>query len=190
MNFYKTVDSKPVITDKNGEDIRDLTTRSLKDNDFAYVDAMLCPAEFVMRPDLIAHLKLGSVHKTEILLKGNEISNPFAVDENDFFLIPELVTAEDKFVTTLVSGDPRKIIKKQYIDPKKSEIKNTGDNYDDYKDREKTSLPPNYAKEGEKEFVLSNGKIILGSNTGKAAESDVPLTKERFINRIKKVRTS
>lgn len=183
MNYSKTVDSKPLIADKNGNTIRDLTSKSLKDSEFTYVDAMLCPTDFAMRPELIAHLKLGNVDKLEVLLKGNAISNPFAVDENDLFLIPEIVTAENKFETTYVTDDPNTIIKKQYIDSKKVNIKNTGDNYKDYNSNEKTMLPPNYAKDGETEFMLSNGKIILSQPAVKTM-SETPLEKEIFIAKI------
>jgi len=189
MRFPKTVESKPIITDKNGEAIRDLTTQSLKDNEFIYVDMMAVPRDFIMRPELIAHLRMGNVDKLEILLKANEISNPFSIDENDIMLIPEVITSDKKFVTELVGGDVRKIIKKQYIDPKKSDIKNTGDNYEDYRDREKTMLPPNYAKEDDKEFVLTGGKIVLGPYvTKKAYKGDVPLAKQRFLEKMQELR--
>lgn len=189
IRYIKTVDSKPIVTDDNENLIRDLSARSLKEDDFRYVDIIICPKEFVMRPDLISKLKMGNHNNLEILLKGNEISNPFSIDEGDILLIPDPINSDSKFETASISSNPAAEIRKQYIDPKKASIVNTGDTYEEYSEREKTSLPPNYSKTGDKELAFVNGKIILGPDVSKTSskESDIPLTKINFIEKMKKL---
>lgn len=187
IKYIRTVDSKALITDKNNNTIRDLSAQSLKDTDFRYIDLYICSEDFRMRPELIAQLKMGDSNKLEILLKANDISNPFTVDAGDTFIIPDPISSPNKFTATVVTDDPRTKIRKQYLDPKKTSIKNTGDNYQDYIEREKTMLPPNYAKTGDKEIIVANGKIILGPHITRSVDKskDVPLSMEKFIEKLK-----
>lgn len=187
LKFNKTVDYKPIITDVNENQIIDLTQGSLKNEDFLFVDIIQCPEDFAMRPELIAELKMGDQNKLEILLKSNEISNPFSVDAGDVIVIPDPITSENKFSMTLDETSNRNIILRQYLDPNKELIKNTGDSYDAYAEREKTMLPPNYAKSNDKELLFENGNIILGPNVtrDKLENTETALSKLKIIEKIK-----
>ena len=189
LKFIKTVDSKPDVVDKNDNTIKDFTAKSLVDPNFDIVDFFMCPADFAMRPDLIAELKMGDASKLKILLKANDISNPYTIEEGDVLIIPDPILSESKFTATASATDMGTIIRKQYIDPKKAIIQNTGDSLSAYLEREKTSLPPNYAKTGDTEMLFANGKIILGPNvtrpTEKVTEYDIPIAKQKLIQKIK-----
>jgi len=187
LKFSKTVDSKPKVIDKYNNEIRDLSAKSLKDLDFDFVDITLCPEDFAMRPDLLAELKLGDQSKMEILLKSNEISNPFSLEPGDVILIADPIESKEKFITMEPADDPRAKVRKQYVDPSKKVMKEVGDSYEKYKEREKKKLPPNYSKENDKEMQFTDGQIILGPHVSKKVDKskDIPLSKQKLIDKLK-----
>jgi len=187
LKFSRTVDGKPKIIDKYNNEIKDLSAKSLKDLDFDFVDITLCPEDFAMKPDLLAELKLGDQSKMEILLKSNEISNPFSLEPGDIILIPDPIESKEKFITMEPANDPRAKVRKQYADPTKKLMKETGDSYEKYKEREKKKLPPNYSKYGDKEMQFADGQIILGPHISRKVDKtkDIPLSKQKLIDKLK-----
>ena len=133
---------------------------------------------------------MGNTSKLELLLKANDISNPFTVAPGDVILIPDPINSEKKFLMASAVSKIREIVRKQYIDTTKATITNTGDTLQEYADREKTMLPPNYAKTGDKELMFKNGEIVLGPNITRATDKNVeiPLTKRLFIEKIKNIK--
>ena len=79
--FTNSLDTKPIITNKDGEDIVDLTSSMFKKDVVSYSDGELykVPREYEMRPDLISQAVYGTPDKAEIILKYNEYSNPFSI---------------------------------------------------------------------------------------------------------------
>jgi hypothetical protein len=186
ISYLKTVDSKPIIIDNNENEIVDLTAKSLKDTEFNFIDVVICPTDIQMRPDLLAEIKMGDMNNMEVLLKANEISNPFSLEGGDVLLIPDIINTKQYFVSE-VDNETVLRIKKQYVDSTKREMKDTGDSIDQFIEREKTSLPPNYAKDGDKELQFVGGKIILGPNVSSSSknEIDIPLAKQKLIEKLK-----
>jgi hypothetical protein len=188
INYSRTVDSKPTVTDGHGNSIKDITASSLQNVEFDFVDITLCPTDFVMRPDLLAELKMGTMDKTEILLKANDISNPFTLNAGDILIIPDPVNSEKKFIIETTTNDPAHLIRKQYVDNNKAMLTNTGDSLQSFTDREKTKLPPNYSKTGDKEMMFIDGDIVLGPNVSRTVqEGEMPLEKQLYLNKIKKL---
>jgi hypothetical protein len=188
INFPKTVDAKPVI-DKDGDSIIDLTSQVLKNDDFIINDICVVPDDFTMRPDLVVKVKYGDISKLEILLKANEISNPFTIEGGDVLILPDVNNIDNFISKSEKEENPSNIIRKQYNKmSNKSNIINKGDTISNYENQSK--LPPNYAKEGDVELMFTeDGGIILGPNvTEKTIDDDMPLSKEKLISKIKKLK--
>lgn len=191
MYFPLTLDSKRIITLPNGEQIVDLTDQTLKynDQDVTVFNTVYCSKEMVMRADYIAQLTYNDSGKTEYLLKFNNISNPFSLNEGDAVMLPDSFDARTHFKAKNKYAEQRKKIRDQFID--KSKVTVVDKTLTEFDERKKVNLPPNYAKEGDKEIVIGNGIIKFGPNVTKNSKStnvqESKLTKERqeFLNRIK-----
>lgn len=159
----KILDAKPDTIDSKGNTIKDLSFATLKSNDFNFVDIMICTDEQSMRPDLLAIAAFGNTERIEDLLKSNDVSCPFAIDELEIFLIPDLISAKNNYTSLGIITNVREKIRKQYIDISKTpDTKKMHDALEDFKNREKTALPPNIAKTGDKEMIIKDGIIIFG----------------------------
>ena len=169
MNF-KSLDDKKLI----GEKLR-LTEPIIIFNDNVNTIAThIVNADEVGRIDLIANGYYRNSNKAELILKYNNISNPFSINEGDILLIPEdslplvkwkrvnpLASAEisaeiselnirDQFVNSkrLTERDAKRV---EYL-KRKSALKRNGS---------KEILPPNVLKSGDKNIIIENGKINI-----------------------------
>lgn len=79
--------------EKNGETVLDLAepTLRIQINSTNYVirKIMLVTEELAMRPDLISKVAYGVDDYLDLILKANEISNPYSIDIGDLILIPD-----------------------------------------------------------------------------------------------------
>jgi len=191
MYFPLTIDSKRIITLPDGNKIVDLThqTLSYKERDVTIFNTIYCSKEMVMRADYIAQLTYNDPGKTEYILKFNKISNPFSLNEGDSVMLPDSFNARNHFKVANKYEERRKRIRNQFID--KSKATTVDKNLSEFDERKKVNLPPNYAKEGDKEIIVANGIIKFGpyvSNKQKNANiQEDKMTKERreFLDRIK-----
>lgn len=170
----KIIERKPEIQ-KGDEVLIDLTSPSLRYNEdtIPILDAFYVGEDMVMRADLLSHAAYGNVEGWELLLKYNSISNPFAIQQGDFILIPELSAMEDSLVDT-TKDKSEEDIRSQYVDVnKKSTIDPKLKEYQDFIQKlRKTSpavfssgLPPNISQVGDKEASLIDaGVLALGNN--------------------------
>lgn len=187
MIFPKTLDAKPTIIDENGNEIRDMTFQTLLSDSFGFLDMIRCTSDTEMRPDLLAKLAFNNIAKIEDLLKSNEVSNPFAIESGDTFLVPDLIMSKNNFSSIGTLSDIRTKIKKQYLDKTKAP-NGAGINaaMQSFKEREKTALPPNFAKEGDKEMLVKDGVIIFGPNvTRKKYKNEDLLSTESYLIKVK-----
>lgn len=173
---FELLEYKPKVIDKNGNEIYDLTKRSInydQDQDVDIIDGFLVGSDMKMRPDLISYLAYNNVDHFALLLKFNGISNPFSIDEGDYIFIPSLSYMQQQLDKK--TEDPKKNIYKQYIDPskkpifnpRKTEYLNKVDKLKNIKsDRiSKYNLPPNLAEPGSTEAKLGKqGVIYLGES--------------------------
>ena len=89
--FKYTIDEKPIITNNDNVDIKDLCESifNFDNNITGDVNIYKVNKAYAMRPDLIAYAAYGSTENMELILKINGISNPFSIDENDIVIIPD-----------------------------------------------------------------------------------------------------
>ena len=94
MFFDRSIDSKQKYTDKNGTILVDLGESIFKDDQiFAGVPISIYRVAYGMdmRADLVSLAAYGDNDSCEILLKYNNIQNPFTIQENDVIVVPTSV---------------------------------------------------------------------------------------------------
>lgn len=180
--FTNTLDNKPLFTKPDGVEIKDLTQSifDLKTNNYIEYEAYRVPKEYAMRPDLISQAVYNNSQYTEIILKYNGISNPFAINEGDIILIPNLNSAQEKIKISGVSGGstPADELRKsyKYIDPLKAPKK--GEEAKKFDDRQIVdvkdgALPPNLAEEGTSQITYRDGRVYFGEGTETCLKSGI-----------------
>lgn len=102
--FENVIDKKGIIV-KNNEEIIDFTTsifKQIKSSDVLY-NVYRVPESMVMRPDLVSLAEYDNDEYTDILLKYNNISNPFSLDKNDIILLPTINSVENDLAEVQVN---------------------------------------------------------------------------------------
>jgi len=164
--FKNSIDNKPFFTRPDGEKIRDLTQGvfELKNRNYVAYNLYKVPKEYVMRPDLISQSVYNDSVYAEIILKYNEISNPFSINEGDIILIPDLDSAKQQIKIPGVGTETDRASKirdsYKYIDPLKRPVK--GDNLKKFDERKIQILPPNIAQEGTEQITKRGGRVYFG----------------------------
>jgi len=193
-----SVDRKPIIQLEDGTEIIDLTIPSQRIIQAQpMINYYLVDNETSMRVDVIAQVTMGSQLHIEKILKFNDISNPFSIDENYILFVPDLIYAEINLNTSGGRDRQKFDIRDQYIDPaKKSKLDPSLGKFNERNkpkkaDASKTAppLPPNFANIGDKEIEIKGGKIYLGANVSKNGnEADQPISKSEFLAKLIKNR--
>lgn len=135
------------------------------------------------RPDLIAAKYYGDASLLDIILKFNNISNPFSIVEGQYLKIPVAEVGTKKF--NRAPQVEENIVKQQFVDTKRltekdaKRVEALKKKYD-----KENLLPPNVIAVGKKNFKFERGKIIFG----KQAHSDS--VAEKVINDIDKGKTT
>ncbi len=167
--LLKILEYKPTIKDKYGNEILDLTKRSINykdDINYKIIDMFMVGEDMTMRPDLINYLAYNTVDEFDLLLKFNGISNPFSIDVDDVIFVPEKNFMDKQIDKT--KEDIKKSIYQQYVDPSKKFKQDV--RLQDYLSKvnskriSKYNLPPNLAKPGSTEAKITNGSISLGES--------------------------
>lgn len=167
-----------------------------------------------MRPDLISLFTTQTERNMDIIMRYNEISNPFSIDDGDIILVPN-ITETKKFINSNNSNSDEE--KKRKVDFVKSnydtrfrlgkEVKNTISDFKSrYSDIEKRNkelqdfrnlanegdnptkelLPPTFSDDGKKELkVLPNGTIFPGESVAKPKNGcEINLSKAELISKL------
>jgi len=202
LTFFKTQDSKPFITDKKGNQYVDLIQKDIVESTPGstptIIDYYLVTADDAMRPDLITKKMHGYLDNMEGVLKFNDISNPFSIDEGDILYTYDIPSMNRNLRPGDAVKNDRQDIRDQYITPEKGstvdpvlrtfEKRNTPRTASPTKGNQ-PALPPNYAAFGDTEIQIRNGKIVFGPNVTKQDDDcDKPLSKSEFISRLIKNR--
>lgn len=202
LEFFKTQDSKPFITDKSGTQIVNFLEKDMIATQLGYrpiiIDYYLLTADDSMRADLVTQKMYGYLTALEGVLKFNGISNPFCLEEGDVlytFDVPSMNANMRKGGTNNAQQDD---VRDQYITPEKKSTVDPALRSFDKRDTPRKpnpakgnqpALPPNYAAFGDTELQVRNGKIVFGPNVTKQDEDcDKPLSKSEFISRLIKNR--
>jgi hypothetical protein len=195
-------DIKPIIT-VNGESIRDLTYPSIRYNySPSIVSGVAITDQMEMRPDLLSRAAYGSTDLWDLIMKYNGYSNPFAISQEDIFLIPSLTDMSEQVAPNGAQNVIADTVRKQYIDVSKKAQTDPKLATAELKRREaqkklsegtgvqsENNLPPNIAEATDREIVIKGGKIFFGPNISKGKqECETPLTKSEFIANLIKNR--
>ena len=111
MFFPASIDNKGTVTDPNGNEIVNLPVSPFRrDVEITNYFLRKVPDNYVMRPDLIALMELGSVNRAEYIMMFNQIGNPFSIEKDDILLIPEATEADTLIIpydTARAMSDPK-----------------------------------------------------------------------------------
>ncbi len=170
---YTILSRKPIIKDKNGQEIIDITKKSM---DFTSEEPNIISGHYVseehqMRPDLISYINYGQDDYWDLILKFNGISNPFSLESTQFLFIPSTdYILRQLYVETNNNNSIVKQVKSQYVDPNKKTI--TDPKHYEYNKAfkeqiaqmksariSKTNLPPNFSE------TTQEAKILNGNNS-------------------------
>lgn len=155
----------------NGLEILDLTEPTLLPDftsvNFVIKNFVLVTDELEMRPDLIAKLALGSQDLVDVLLKCNQISNPFSIKAGDILVIPDLDRFNEFYKTPKLDEKTIEETKSLFIDPDKASkvdknrVERLGNIAKTKKNGSKQITTPNVLKSGSTNIKKSKGNIKL-----------------------------
>lgn len=202
LTFKLTQDSKPFVKDSRGAEIVDFIHKDFVTtgggSQALVIDYFIAGSDDAMRIDVITQKMYGYLDNIEQVLKFNEITNPFAIEEGDFFYTYDVPSMNNNMRPINSGATTREDVRDQYITPeKKSNVDPALRDFDkrnsprkaDPSGGNKPALPPNYAAFGDTELQIRNGKIVFGPNVTRIDEDcDKPLSKSEFISRLIKNR--
>jgi hypothetical protein len=184
MIQLRTLANKLTFTKPNGDVVLDLVRRAVS---FLNIKAAVgqyyrVNEETVMRPDLISNYFYGSSNYLDLLLKYNGYSNPFAVDINDIFRIPDSDTLNKFGAQPNLSdlGASRKKRANVVFAPKSKKDQRRID----YLLKKANAgglgggglgappVPPNVALDNG--VKIANGQIVFGSDVTNVKKEDCP----------------
>lgn len=196
MKLEKTIDNKRQFEKPNGDMIIDLTQQNYRPGDFVkIIDYLTVSKDFAMRPDLIAVAAYRDINAADMVMKQNDISNPFSIDEGDIIFLQERREINEQFVDVGRISDKNRV-RTQYLDANKApEI---DENLQKFNSRQKpkqptrksVALPPNFANFGDKEIKFRGGKVIFGEDITENKEvcQTETLSKSELLKRLSKNR--
>lgn len=194
MKLDKTVDNKKIFQKPNGDNVIDLTEQNFQPGEFIkIIDYIIVTDDLSMRPDLIAVAAYQDITAVDVILKQNEISNPFSIDKDDVIFLQERRVIDDQF-TSLNKISNKNKVRNQYVDQSKSPT--IDGNLTKFTKRQKpkdtihksVALPPNFANFGDKEIKFSGGKVIFGGDISstKKVSGEKTLSKSEFLKKLSK----
>jgi hypothetical protein len=159
--------------------IWDLTKSSITYNnlDIKIDDFFFVKDIYQMRPDLIAAIKLGDQAKVGSLLKINGISNPFALKEGRFILIPSDNTVERSFdikkiknqasTSSNTNTNPNEAFRKNQ-EQKKFKVSDGRKKFlaSKVKNQPEMVLPPNVMQPSQRSILKKDGFLIFAPDAG------------------------
>lgn len=180
LNF-KMINLKRIITKTNyfGEEktVTDLSEPTLKPDFqstfFNIKRTVVVTEEYAMRPDLISMFAYGTDQYADIILKFNEISNPFSIAEGDIIIIPDLDGAKRAYIKPKPSKKEIEEVKRAYIDknrfskPTQQRLDKLQALANSKKNGSPTITTSNKLKPGESAFTTKGGALIFAGYKSK-----------------------
>lgn len=166
--FENSIDKKSIIV-INNEEIIDLTKSCFneKKSENIIYSVRKVPYNMIMRMDLISYAQYGTDEYTDLLLKYNDISNPFTLNYNDIIYIPSMETiANDISTPEVISKENNaKLVRNyhKYID--KTKAPNTVGSQKNEIKIDKNYTEANLSQEDTSPIVLRNGRMYFGNNS-------------------------
>jgi hypothetical protein len=173
---FKNLNLKDIKQFK-GENILDLAEPTLVINAnskyFVVKKLFLVTDDYVMRPDLISFAVYGSADYVDIILKANEISNPFSINSGDVLLIINKDEAQNFYKTPKKQKADIDDTKALFINPDRASVKDiTRIKRLQAKANSKSNgssevKPTNLKRDGEDTFTFDGGAIKLSDYKSK-----------------------
>lgn len=114
------------------------------------------------RPDLIASKYYGDPTAVDIILKFNNISDPFSIKKGEVILVPDRETPLVRFKR--MEAITEDLVKQQFVDTKRLSKKDQKRvEVLKKKYNKEDLLPPNVIPVGKKTFVIKEGAITFGA---------------------------
>lgn len=186
--FKYTIDSKPFITDSNGNTIVDFVTPLFNKNSTGVNDYKIkrvSSEKYEMRPDLVSFAMYGDIDMAEYILKFTGISNPFTLSKDDILKIPNdtevygMMAANHPEDNTETNKSTEASIRNnfRYYDPTLNKYDKNGESYKELAKKKipsgiiKPSNPSNVmvpyiSEDGRTAVTIRNGKVYFGENSG------------------------
>ena len=187
MGSIKAIDLKRVITKENyfGEKrtVTDLSEPTLKpnykSNRFSIYKVVTVTDDYEMRPDLISYFAYGTDLYMDIILKFNDISNPFSIKAGDTLLIPVLEDAKYFYQKPKATKKEIEAVKRSYIDkerfskPTEERLKKLEALANSKKNGSPTITPSNKLKPGESAVTTKGGALIFAEYKSKQSKTSL-----------------
>ena len=185
MASLKNIDLKRRITKENyfGEKktVTDLSEPTLKPNykskRFVIYKVVTVTADYEMRPDLISYFAYGTDQYMDIILKFNDISNPFSIKQGDVILIPDREQAKYFYQKPKATKKEIEEVKRAYIDkerfskPTEERLAKLAALANNRKNGSPTITPSNQLKPGESAVTTKGGALIFAEYKNKASKT-------------------
>jgi multidrug resistance efflux pump len=133
----------------------------------------LVTEDYAMRPDLISFAVYGSVDYVDILLKANQISNPFSIDVGDILLVIDKNEAQQFYKKPKKAKKDIEDTKSLFINPDRASKKDKSriEKLQKAADRRTNGAsevkPTNLKRAGEDTFTFSGGTIRISDYKSK-----------------------
>ena len=193
--FEYTIDKKPEITDRKGNNIIDFVKPLFNKNSTGVKDYMIKKIgseKYAMRPDLVSFAMYGDTDKTEYILKFSGISNPFTLYDEDVLKIPNdqevygmmAINSNEHEIDDTRAREARVRNNFKYYDPNLNQYTKDGQSYKNLENKKIPSgiidkgkiqnrtgniMVPYIAEDGRTSITIRNGRVYFGSNSGIAS---------------------
>jgi hypothetical protein len=162
---YKSIDNKQI--DETGEKLIFTEPSLLFTDSVKTIAVHEVTIHEVCRIDMISKLYYNDINFSELILKYNNISNPFSINEGDVLNIPDHKASMLSWQAINPKSINKTSIRDQFISTKRLTVKDA--NRSDYLQRKaaqrvngsKQILPPNILKEDDKNIDINGDAIII-----------------------------
>lgn len=159
-----------LIDETTGESYYDLSAPSFKYKaEYGIKGLHYVSADQAGRIDLISEQYFGTGEYVDALCIVNNIFNPFAVNEGDILIIPNLKNPNLFYSRPKTESRPNSV-QSEYTDVARqsekdqSRIQRLIQKAKNKKNGVKTPLPPNVLQPGDSSKIFEDGRILLGTN--------------------------
>jgi hypothetical protein len=170
MNIKSLTLKNKLVDEKTGEFYFDLTAPSfIYEADLGVKGIHYVTHDQIGRIDKISEVYFGSAEFIDAICVVNNIFNPFALEEGDILIIPNLSRPDLVYQKPSAASRPTPS-QEPFIDTGRqsqkdqSRIQRLLEKAKEKKSGVKSPLPPNMLQPGQEVNVLENGEIKLGSN--------------------------
>jgi hypothetical protein len=207
MFRFKTIINKPVIASRDSGDVQNTAQLDLTSSVFSFEQEVQIDGiyyitdESAMRPDILTALAYGDDEDTDLILTFNKVSNPFAIEKGDVFVVPERASldASIRRRNQLSSNNLADLIKRA----NESKLDRESENRQRFLKRKeeerkddrttRNGLPPNFVDDGTSGIEPRDGRIVLGNNVsevdcvtgGTEAQVKSSVIRNRIVNKFK-----